>query len=98
MTWSSSLAASLRMYPRTPAWSASRAKAVSSCIVSTTILVSGDASLNDGIASSESCRWVAEIPSCATAAVVRPDHYVYGVATDGAGLLALVAGLKDRLQ
>ncbi|QBE62102.1 bifunctional 3-(3-hydroxy-phenyl)propionate/3-hydroxycinnamic acid hydroxylase MhpA [Pseudoduganella lutea] len=32
------------------------------------------------------------------AAVVRPDHYVYGVAGDGAGLLALAAGLKDRLQ
>jgi 3-(3-hydroxy-phenyl)propionate hydroxylase len=32
------------------------------------------------------------------AAVVRPDHYVYGVANDGASLFALVANLKYRLQ
>jgi 3-(3-hydroxy-phenyl)propionate hydroxylase len=32
------------------------------------------------------------------AAVVRPDHYVYGVADDGQGLYDLVAGLADTLQ
>jgi len=31
------------------------------------------------------------------AAIVRPDHYVYGVAADGAALLALLAGLVRRL-
>ncbi|WBS04952.1 bifunctional 3-(3-hydroxy-phenyl)propionate/3-hydroxycinnamic acid hydroxylase [Pseudoduganella sp. SL102] len=31
------------------------------------------------------------------AAVVRPDHYVYGVAADGGSLLALVENLKQRL-
>jgi 3-(3-hydroxy-phenyl)propionate hydroxylase len=32
------------------------------------------------------------------AAVVRPDHYVYGVAGDGESLFALVASLTCRLQ
>jgi 3-(3-hydroxy-phenyl)propionate hydroxylase len=32
------------------------------------------------------------------AAVVRPDHYVYGVADNGSSLFALVASLKYRLQ
>jgi 3-(3-hydroxy-phenyl)propionate hydroxylase len=32
------------------------------------------------------------------AAVVRPDHYVYGVADDGKGLYDLVAGLTAALQ
>ena len=32
-----------------------------------------------------------------SAAIVRPDHYVYGVATDGQSLLALLAGLRRRL-
>ena len=32
------------------------------------------------------------------AAVVRPDHYVYGVAADGASLFALVASVTKRLQ
>jgi 3-(3-hydroxy-phenyl)propionate hydroxylase len=32
------------------------------------------------------------------AAVVRPDHYVYGVADDGAGLHDLVAGLTNTLR
>lgn len=34
----------------------------------------------------------------ATAAIVRPDHYVYGVARDAAALAALRAGLAERLQ
>jgi 3-(3-hydroxy-phenyl)propionate hydroxylase len=40
--------------------------------------------------------WFARHGCCA--ALVRPDHYVYGVAADGAALLALVAGLRDRLH
>jgi 3-(3-hydroxy-phenyl)propionate hydroxylase len=32
------------------------------------------------------------------AAVVRPDHYVYGVADDGASLYDLVAGLSNTLK
>jgi 3-(3-hydroxy-phenyl)propionate hydroxylase len=32
------------------------------------------------------------------AAIVRPDHYVYGVANDGQGLYDLVAGLANTLQ
>jgi len=31
------------------------------------------------------------------AAIVRPDHYVFGVASDAAGLLPLLAGLEHRL-
>jgi 3-(3-hydroxy-phenyl)propionate hydroxylase len=31
------------------------------------------------------------------AAVVRPDHYVYGGAADAAALQALLAGLERRL-
>jgi 3-(3-hydroxy-phenyl)propionate hydroxylase len=41
-------------------------------------------------------RWFARHGCCA--AVVRPDHYVYGVATDGAALFDLVAGLAQRLK
>lgn len=35
--------------------------------------------------------------ACA-AAIVRPDHYVYGVAADEAGLAAMLSGLAARLQ
>ena len=35
--------------------------------------------------------------ACA-AAIVRPDHYVYGVAADEAGLAAMLSGLATRLQ
>ena len=34
----------------------------------------------------------------AAAAILRPDHYVYGVATDGAALAALRAALSHRLH
>jgi len=33
-----------------------------------------------------------------TAALVRPDHYVYGVAKDAPGLAALLAELNERLH
>lgn len=33
-----------------------------------------------------------------TAAIVRPDHYVYGVANGAAELAALLSGLAERLQ
>ncbi|WP_298875653.1 bifunctional 3-(3-hydroxy-phenyl)propionate/3-hydroxycinnamic acid hydroxylase [uncultured Bradyrhizobium sp.] len=33
-----------------------------------------------------------------TAAIVRPDHYVYGVAADEPGLTAMLSGLEVRLQ
>ena len=35
--------------------------------------------------------------ACA-AAIVRPDHYVYGVAADEAALAAMLSGLKARLR
>jgi 3-(3-hydroxy-phenyl)propionate hydroxylase len=35
--------------------------------------------------------------ACA-AAIVRPDHYVYSVAADEAGLTAMLTGLETRLQ
>jgi 3-(3-hydroxy-phenyl)propionate hydroxylase len=41
-------------------------------------------------------RWFARHDCCA--AVVRPDHYVYGVAASGPALLDLVAGLARRLK
>jgi 3-(3-hydroxy-phenyl)propionate hydroxylase len=40
-------------------------------------------------------RWFERHGACA--ALVRPDHYVYGVAADGAALYALAAGLAARL-
>ncbi len=39
--------------------------------------------------------WFERYQCCA--AVVRPDHYVYGVAADAAALIALVTGLKQDL-
>jgi 3-(3-hydroxy-phenyl)propionate hydroxylase len=41
-------------------------------------------------------RWFLAHRCCA--AVVRPDHYVYGVAADGTALQALLAGLRRRLD
>jgi 3-(3-hydroxy-phenyl)propionate hydroxylase len=41
-------------------------------------------------------RWFARHDCCA--AVVRPDHYVYGVATDGQALVGLAAGLARTLN
>jgi 3-(3-hydroxy-phenyl)propionate hydroxylase len=40
-------------------------------------------------------RWFERHGACA--ALVRPDHYVYGVAADGAALYVLAAGLVARL-
>jgi 3-(3-hydroxy-phenyl)propionate hydroxylase len=41
-------------------------------------------------------RWFARHGCCA--AVVRPDHYVYGVAANGLALSGLVSGLAQRLK
>jgi 3-(3-hydroxy-phenyl)propionate hydroxylase len=46
----------------------------------------------DGVAAA----WFARHAVCA--AIVRPDHYVYGAAADGAALAALRAALAERLD
>lgn len=57
----------------------------------------GAGSVDGGLAEAEgvAARWFRR-HEC-TAALVRPDHYVYGVATDAEGARALVAELAARL-